>query len=244
MDLHAPTPRVLLAEDDPVSARFLAEALALLGATVEVRADGPSALAAATASRYDLLLLDLGLPGLDGGAVLRALRADAGAASRHARAVATSAGVAPMSVLEAAGFEGLLRKPATLDAIAAMLGQRATAVGEPPAGPDAPVLDDAAALAALGSMDAVADLRGLLAAELPAQRASLRRALAAGDAAAARTVLHRLHASTRFCGAAALAAAGSRLQHALEDRADAAHHATALAALEAAADAYLRELSR
>lgn len=241
MDDRDDAVRVLLAEDDAVSARFLGEALILLGARVETVADGPAALAAASARCFDLLLLDLGLPGLDGAGVLRALRAREGAASRAARAVATTAGLPDAALLEAAGFAGLLRKPARVDELAAVLGGRATAADDPES---RPVLDDAAALAALGDPEAVTDLRRLLAAELPAQVSALRAALRVADPGAARAILHRLHASTRFCGAASLAAAGTRLGQALDDAAPEPLRRQALDVLAAAAAAYIAEVSR
>ena len=241
MDEGAPAPRVLLAEDDPVSARFLREALERLGARVVHAADGPSALAAACRDGFDLLLLDLGLPGLGGAEVLARLRATANAASRNARALASSAARRPIAVVRAAGFEDLLLKPLRIAELEAALGAPARAVREMPSdAPAAPVLDDAAALDALGSEDAVADLRRLLAAELPEQMGALREAIAAGATAEAKSVLHRLHASTRFCGAAALAAAATALTQALSDGADAA---PALATLARAADDYAAAIS-
>lgn len=241
MDERAPAPRVLLAEDDPVSARFLREALERLGAQVVHAADGPAALAAATRDGFDLLLLDLGLPGLGGAEVLTRLRALPGAASREARALATSAARRPAADVRAAGFEGLLLKPLRIADLEAPLGAPARSVREQPPSGSAVVLDDEAALAALGSMDAVADLRRLLAAELPAQLGALRDAIGAGATADAKAVLHRLHASTRFCGAAALAAAATALTDALADGRDAA---PALAVLARAADDYTAALSR
>jgi CheY-like chemotaxis protein len=241
MDERAPAPRVLLAEDDPVSARFLREALERLGARVLHAADGPKALDAATRSGFDLLLLDLGLPGLGGGEVLARLRADPGAASRAARALATSAARRPAAEVRAAGFEGLLLKPLRIADLEAALGMPARAVREASATESAPVLDDDGALAALGSMDAVADLRRLLAAELPGQLAALRAAIASHATGDAKAVLHRLHASTRFCGAAALAAASGALARALDEAGSAL---AALAALEAAAADYAAALSR
>ncbi len=241
MDDRDDAVRVLLAEDDAVSARFLREALMLLGAHVETVADGPAALAAASARRFDLLLLDLGLPGLDGAGVLRALRTREGAASRAARALATTAGRPDAARLAAAGFTGLLRKPARVDDLAAVLGGHVAVADDPK---PRPVLDDAAALAALGDPEAVTDLRRLLAAELPAQVSALHAALRATDSRAARAILHRLHASTRFCGAAALAAAGNRLGQALDDAAPDPLRRQALDVLAAAAAAYIAEVSR
>jgi DNA-binding response OmpR family regulator len=67
--------RVLLVEDDQMIARGLQTALRQDGHTVDWMADGPSAATALVTSRFDLVLLDLGLPGRDGLEVLRELRA-------------------------------------------------------------------------------------------------------------------------------------------------------------------------
>ena len=66
--------RVLLAEDDASIAEPLARALRREGYEVDVRSDGPGALAGA-GEGVDLVVLDLGLPGMDGLDVCRELRA-------------------------------------------------------------------------------------------------------------------------------------------------------------------------
>ncbi|MEE1938569.1 response regulator transcription factor [Streptomyces sp. TRM 70361] len=66
--------RVLLAEDDASISEPLARALRREGYEVEVREDGPSALEAGRGGEVDLLVLDLGLPGMDGLEVCRRLR--------------------------------------------------------------------------------------------------------------------------------------------------------------------------
>ena len=74
----APRPvRVLVVEDDPQAAATTALFLRLSGFEVHTAGDGPSALRAAEASPPDVVLLDLGLPGLDGCQVARALREQA-----------------------------------------------------------------------------------------------------------------------------------------------------------------------
>jgi len=67
--------RVLLAEDDEAIAEPLARALRREGHDVSVHGDGQSALDAARTGAADMLVLDLGLPGMDGLDVCRALRA-------------------------------------------------------------------------------------------------------------------------------------------------------------------------
>ncbi|MGC7095665.1 response regulator transcription factor [Amycolatopsis lurida] len=66
---------VLLAEDDPAIADPLSRALQREGYTVKVVGDGPSVLDCTATDRVDLLVLDLGLPGMDGLEVCRRLRA-------------------------------------------------------------------------------------------------------------------------------------------------------------------------
>lgn len=68
--------RVLLAEDDASISEPLARALRREGYEVEVREDGPTALDAGLQGGADLVVLDLGLPGMDGLEVARRLRSE------------------------------------------------------------------------------------------------------------------------------------------------------------------------
>lgn len=65
---------VLIAEDDPKIARFVAQGLRAESHETETVSDGHRALERAMTGGHDLLLLDLGLPGLDGLEVLRRAR--------------------------------------------------------------------------------------------------------------------------------------------------------------------------
>ncbi|MBY6538897.1 response regulator transcription factor [Rhodococcus sp. BP-349] len=66
---------VLLAEDDEAIATPLSRALGREGYTVTVEQTGPAALSRALEGSFDLLILDLGLPGMDGLEVCRQIRA-------------------------------------------------------------------------------------------------------------------------------------------------------------------------
>lgn len=68
--------RILIAEDEPRITSFIEKGLSANGFTVTVVADGPSAFDYAMTGGFDLLVLDIGLPGMDGFAVLRKLRAE------------------------------------------------------------------------------------------------------------------------------------------------------------------------
>jgi DNA-binding response OmpR family regulator len=66
--------RVLIAEDEPRLSSFLVKGLRAAGYTTTVCEDGVRAAALARSEDFDLLILDIGLPGQDGFAVLREMR--------------------------------------------------------------------------------------------------------------------------------------------------------------------------
>jgi two-component system, OmpR family, copper resistance phosphate regulon response regulator CusR len=68
--------RILIAEDDHRIASFIERGLKSSGYTATVVRDGRDALAHARSGRFDLLILDLGLPGQDGLDVLHMLRGE------------------------------------------------------------------------------------------------------------------------------------------------------------------------
>jgi len=67
--------RILIVEDDALLVKFLRATLTASGFVVDVAPDGPSAIEHLSARAVDLVLLDLGLPEIDGVDVLRHLRA-------------------------------------------------------------------------------------------------------------------------------------------------------------------------
>jgi two-component system copper resistance phosphate regulon response regulator CusR len=66
--------RILIAEDEARIASFLEKGLRANGYATDVAGDGEAALGLARTRRFDLLILDIGLPGIDGFQVLRELR--------------------------------------------------------------------------------------------------------------------------------------------------------------------------
>lgn len=69
-----PTPRVLIVEDEVRLASLLAQNLTRLPLEVQVEHHGAAGLATALAGSFDLIILDIVLPGLDGFAICRELR--------------------------------------------------------------------------------------------------------------------------------------------------------------------------
>lgn len=102
--------RVLLVEDNADGAAMLAEFIAMHGHDVEVARDGISALAVARRYRPHIVFCDIGLPGMDGYDVARALRSYLDGATRLV-AVTGYATAQDRERAIAAGFDEHLVKP-------------------------------------------------------------------------------------------------------------------------------------
>lgn len=66
--------QILVVDDNPVNLVLMAEMLRRLGHIPETALDGPSALALAQTVGFDLILMDIGMPGMDGLETTRAIR--------------------------------------------------------------------------------------------------------------------------------------------------------------------------
>jgi CheY-like chemotaxis protein len=110
---QVPRRRVLVVEDNPDAAESLREVLRMHGHEVDVVSDGAAALARLEQFHADVVLMDIGLPRMDGYMVAHAIRARFGPLQRRPRLVALSGharDVGRRSALRA-GFDGHLSKP-------------------------------------------------------------------------------------------------------------------------------------
>jgi DNA-binding response OmpR family regulator len=103
--------RILVVDDDPAVARFLAQDLQLAGYAVDVLADGHRTLEHAVLTRPDLVLLDVDLPGCDGVEVLRQLRAHPPTSSLPVIVLTGRAGAADKVLGLTAGADDYVVKP-------------------------------------------------------------------------------------------------------------------------------------
>ena len=117
----APGKRILVVDDNADAAATLGELLAALGHEVMVRFDGKSALADAAPFRPQVLVLDIGLPDIDGYELARRLRAQD--ATAHARYLAlTGYGQSnDRTLAHAAGFDRHFVKPVDIAALQVVL---------------------------------------------------------------------------------------------------------------------------
>jgi signal transduction histidine kinase len=118
-----PRRRVLVVDDNADAADMLATMIALDGHAVVTAASGPEAIEQADRFRPDVVLLDIGLPGMDGYQVARALRARASGASALLAAVTGWGADEDKQRARDAGFDLHLTKPVDPDAIGRLLAR-------------------------------------------------------------------------------------------------------------------------
>ena len=120
--------RVLLVEDSVANQRVAVGFLEREGHTVRVEGDGAAAVAACAAERFDVVLMDLQMPEMDGYAAMAAIRRreeEGGAGCTPIMALTARASRSNEAACLAAGFDGYLLKPyrqrELLEAIAAVV---------------------------------------------------------------------------------------------------------------------------
>ncbi|MBW3602841.1 MAG: response regulator transcription factor [Actinobacteria bacterium] len=140
-----PRDRVLVVEDDPVVARLLTVVLDGGGFAVEHVTDGWDALHSMEAVRPAAVLLDLGLPHLDGLSVLRSVRARPDLADLPVVVVTVRSPEAGGALVLEAGASDYLVKPVDPDELLTVVRAALRKAGDGPAVPSAPRRSVAAA---------------------------------------------------------------------------------------------------
>ena len=217
--------RLLVVDDDPLSTRFLAHLSALLGHACAVESRPERALELALADEFDVMLLDLDMPRMDGFELLRRLREPEQRAGRAPLPVVAVTGyVAESDRLRClmAGFSEHLGKPIHVSALGAALQTVAVRHGQARAtGPsDAQRLRET--VQRLSSMKpgerdfapSVIETFALRSAQLIE---TLQDALRTADSATWKNAAQALSASAEFLGATRLA----RMSHDIAARAPA-----------------------
>jgi two-component system, sensor histidine kinase and response regulator len=205
--------RVLVAEDNSVNALVVVRMLEMLGHGSAVAEDGAGAIALLESESYDVVLMDLQMPGMDGIEAMVRIRArerERGVPRTRLVAVTASAVRKDVKRSLAAGADAFLTKPFPLEALRdALLGIEAGAVGAPAEG----VLDLARLEAQLGNdADGVEEVLATFQAQAPDSLARIQESIAAGDARALERAAHKLRGALAWIGAEAAAQAASRLE--------------------------------
>jgi CheY-like chemotaxis protein/HPt (histidine-containing phosphotransfer) domain-containing protein len=236
---HRPL-RILVAEDNDFNAQLLEQLLGRRGHRVRLAGNGRVALALAEQGGFDLLLLDVHMPELDGFGVARAVREHEGTAGGHLPIIALTARSRKEDREKclAAGMDDFLAKPIqAADLFAAI--DRAVAVHPAAEAPRLGLFDPRVLLAACGEdAAALGKICQAFRARLPGHLAAVREALRDGDAPRLREAAHRLAGMVATFSTAAGGAASELEDHAEQGRLEEAR--PLVGRLEAMADVLLR----
>jgi len=213
---------LLVAEDNPMNQRVMLRLLQHLGVQADLAADGRQALDAVARRHYDLVLMDIQMPEMDGVEAARAIVRQRGPRGLpRIVAMTANAMTGDRETYIAAGMDGYLAKPIELQDLQALLVQMGRLVHEQrrhAAASGTPAVLDEARLAHLHGLqdDAqpslVRELIDMFVGESAAHVGRIQEAHARGDAPGLRTQAHRFLSATQNIGALRLSHLAERIE--------------------------------
>jgi PAS domain S-box-containing protein len=184
--------RILVAEDSDFNAQLMEKLLAKRGHTVRIVGNGRDALRLANAADFDLLLLDVHMPELDGFQVIRTIREHERITGLHLPVIALTARSRQedRELCLAAGMDDFLAKPIQAADLWAAIDRVVQAPGKPAT---THLIDSRVLLAACGDdADILKRICDTLRARLPDHLAVIQEALTNQDAPRLREAAHKL----------------------------------------------------
>jgi CheY-like chemotaxis protein len=211
--------KVLIAEDNVVNQRVVVRLLENLGHQITVTGDGRQALAALDREPFDLVLMDVQMPEMDGFEATQRIRDNEIGTDTHTRVVAMTAHAmkGDRERCLASGMDDYLSKPVQRGELLRVLGWAAKEAGAvevaPIAASPSPALDRGPALERLGGdEDLFAEVAGLFREDAPKLLDEIRRAVATGDAPAVQRAAHGLKGAAMYVGGTPVSTAAAALE--------------------------------
>jgi len=209
--------RILLAEDTPVNQEVASTMLRRRGHVVDVVGNGREAVEAAARATYDLVLMDVQMPEMDGFEATAAIRATPAGRDLPIIALTAHALSGERERCLANGMTGYLAKPyRPHDLFAVVEGWTAAPVPAPLAPPEDPVHLDLAELTdqlrEAGAEDALPGILDAFSRTVPERLAALTEALAGGDAQSVSRAAHAFKSGAVTVRARALSALLQRVE--------------------------------
>jgi CheY-like chemotaxis protein len=203
--------KILLAEDNPTNRHVAMRMLTRMGHEVDAVEDGMRAISAAAAADYDVILMDIMMPEVDGITATRAIRAGA-APRRHTFIIGLTANALPSdrAACMEAGMNDFVTKPVTIQRLRTVLEQDAVR-GISARGRVAPADSESFDTAFLTQLsdeigtDGVAEMIRIFLEDAPLHVVEIRRAAAEGALQKIRREAHGLAGAARTVGLIRLA---------------------------------------
>ena len=217
--------QVLLVEDNPVNQKVARDLLERRGHRVELARNGREAVEAVGRKAFDIVLMDIHMPVMDGLAATRAIRERERETDRHLPIIAITAGATTEDRDQcfAAGMDDFVTKPFRARELYRTVESAAPGTLEPEPEPEVvdaegqegePCLDWEGALRNLeGDDELMLELAGMFLQQSPALLAAIEEAIAAGSALELQRAAHSLKGSARVIGGQAAAVAALELEN-------------------------------
>ncbi len=215
---------VLLVEDNAINRKLVLALLTQIGCTPDIAEDGHQALERATAKHYDIILMDVQMPGMDGLEATREIRKAEQlnhTPPSHIVALTANALAGDREICIEAGMDDYLSKPLRLQALKDTMAkiQNARALHPPETHPDhlpTPTRTLLKLASELSPDDAVSLAEDFLA-DLPNQVEQVRQAVLNEPAHEARRLAHSLKGSCSIFGLEALQSTALEIENACAD---------------------------
>jgi signal transduction histidine kinase/CheY-like chemotaxis protein/HPt (histidine-containing phosphotransfer) domain-containing protein len=215
MELETGTPlRILLAEDNATNRLVAARLLERLGHRADTVSNGQEVIAALERSQYDLILMDVMMPEMDGLTATRRIRAtEADGARIPIVALTAGSGTERLAACLDAGMDAVTTKPVTLACLRSAIGEgRRAAASHTMATGSETTTARLRELAEMLGEDAVAEIARTFVEDTNGNLAAIRDAASRDDHRMVGRIAHSIAGAARNVGADALAARGSALE--------------------------------
>ena len=221
--------RVLVAEDNTTNQKLLVELFKPRGDNIVMVGNGQEAITRFTAEPFDVILMDIQMPGMSGLEATAAIRERERATGGHVPIVAMTAHAmaGDRERFLAEGMDGYVSKPLRADELIAAIDQLARGHGEaaPASGSHAsgatqgdPSVNLATLVASVGGNEALAgDLIDVFRADAPALLATVTRSAVSGDRDALAAAAHALKGSVGLFTTGAAYETARRVEHVARD---------------------------
>jgi CheY-like chemotaxis protein len=205
-DISAPLVRVssaplslLVVDDNNANRVLMNDTLTALGHTVTLAVDGNAAIEHVARKQFNLILMDMRMPGMDGIEATRRIRSleqDAGRTRTPVIVITADADFQTQEACRLAGIDALLTKPAPLNKLTAIIAEQTSGINGIACGKTAPDDQPLLTLQTLGDMEnkalRIRKFTDLLLADIQEEMSNLKAALQAQDRQALEQAAHTL----------------------------------------------------